>query len=960
MKKTVDFHVERFQENNVRGHACRTVILLLNIVIIVVAGAFAALLQLQYTDVALADESTVTDLIDYAQSKNASVNIKVTDSQNTEIEQDGNGDYVLTKGESYSIKLDFRFESGMDPGTYVYTFPAGVTLLNDSSGTVTSEGSSGSIDLGTWSLDKDTGTLTFIITDAVKGDGNTGISHITLSASAAVSFDEAGDEIQIGEITYKVIADTKDETVSLHKRAVSIDVDNDKIFWEIEIDGGSDVGLAGQTITDALVKGGHEFTDDDAAEMGITIQDENGDYHSLPSDDAGLTQTADGWQITLPDSFNCASTGCGKTITLPAEDSTGWVVYIEYTTTITSSGADYVTYSNKVIFDDLEKSAEIVTGGGDIDKSGVYNAGTDWEDTTVTWTVDVMIPGAADGEDKVNRWHIYDSMGVYIDSQRQQRYYNDLGVDKNTTVITAKIGGGEEISVPNIEDAKGGEDLIAWELHATANSEDDGSGYDYGRTIWLYTWDSENSEWSLWWNIKSDTVLTVTYSSDVVYDMDGDGVIEDTDENLIEKYNVTGALLRNSVGLKNKGTTGKEDNTVQEASAEVELPAMLDKVLTGIPDNSNRWIAEFTVDFNETMMDLSGYDEVVLTDAMSKTLVFQKDSVVITAEDADGERHAVSDYSVAYDSSGTDSNVATITLNKAALGPYRYTLVYNASISSTGGGNVSYSNDIEVTICGKGFKSSIGTKTADNVTSSYQQYSVTLQKADSENSEVLLAGAEFDVYNAETEALLTSVATGDNGIARVATNPDNGVILYAHKLYYFIETEAPEGYQLDNTTKHYFWFCNNKGECSECEKLAESLKKTEGDDVKAHDGAFDSAGTEEYVEITVTNTPMPDKETPGIPDGGSPTDPTPGSTPELSTGGLDSNDSTDGINSIPGLTSGGVGSAAGLASGIAGKTCATQTGDDVTLILWIAIMLAAATCACGAVICVRKKKHSER
>ncbi|MCD8084669.1 MAG: hypothetical protein LUE86_14475 [Clostridiales bacterium] len=763
-----------------------------------------------------------TNIVGYA----TSYTINVSDAENNTVVADSDGNYNLTEGETYTIGLNFEFTEGITQGTYTYTFPEGTTL-NNSSGTLVSSGTGGDIEIGTWTIDPDTRTITFVVTENANN-----LTNVTISASVSATFNNAGDEIPLGDITYKVVEDTTDTTSDLHKRSKSIDTDSGKITWEVQVDGGTDTGLAGQVITDTLSTSNHSFTAADSQSMTITIWDPDvNEYHTLSISDEILTYTTSGWSITLPSTFYCSD--CSKTITLPTSDSTGWIVYVEYTTTISDTSVSYATYGNKVVFNNAEETGTASVGDGGIDKSGIYNAGTatDWSDTTVTWTIDVAIPGG-----KVYSWYFYDSEYVYIDgSGRVQRYYNALGVDSTTTTIIAEING-TTYDVPNLSDAAtDGSDLIAWELYKTGTTD----GYEYGRYIRFYTWDSSTNSWSLWWNIDSVTTLTITYTSSVVYDTDGDGVIEDTDENLIQEYNTRGASLRNNVQLYNLGTDGNSETFVTEATAKVDLPSVLDKELTEAPTSSNNWTTEFTVTFNETMANLSQYNEVTLTDTMSSTLVFEKDSIVITAEDANGKTFAVSadDYTVEY-TSGT-SNVATITLTGDALGPYKYTLVYTAVIN--GSGQVTYSNEIEVTILGTKYNDTVSKTTEDSVTSSYEQYSVTLKKTDKESGEAL-SDATFDVYNASTGAKLATVTTGTDGTATVTTDTTNGIIFHAHTLYYFIETDAPTGYQLDNTTKYYFWFCNATGStCDTCNEMTEN-----------YSGATYEVG-KDNITVTVTN-----------------------------------------------------------------------------------------------------------
>ncbi|MCD7839293.1 MAG: CHAP domain-containing protein [Erysipelotrichaceae bacterium] len=773
------------------------------------------------------------NILDYIESYSAShygytasSSIVIRDSDWEKVENE-----TLIVDEEYTIFLNFFFEAGIEVGTYVYTFPEGITLT-DASGSVTFLVNGSDINLGTWTIDSTAKTLTFDITNY-----ETSISNVTISASASATFDNVGDEIEIGDITYKVIEDTEDHSASLHKNAMQISTDNNTISWVIEIDGGDNVGLAEQTIWDTIITDTHEYLEANIDSLTIKIQDNAGKNHTLSVDDVNYFNYGEsGWQLDLPEEFVCVD--CGETIELPKSDSTGWIVYIYYTTHITDSRS-YVTYGNTVQFNGLDETGKISTREGSIDKTGIYKAGTTLDDSTVTWTIDAFIPGG-----QIYNWYIYDSEDVVIGSSRQQLYYNALGDD--STTITATIDN-VEYNVPNLAvAANDGNDLIAWVLDSTSTTD----GYAYGRTILFYTWDSVEGEWSLLWNISQDTYLTITYTSSVVYDTDGDGKIEDTDENLIEEYNAKDASLRNSVQLRNKGTNGSNDNLVAENEAKVDLPSVIDKELTQEPSSSNSWIAKYQITFNKAMADLSSYGSITLTDTMSSSLVLQKDSIVITAKDKDGNSYRVTDYTINY-SNNVATNVATITLNQSALGSYEYTIVYNAAIN--GSGTVFYSNNVEVIISGETFEDEVGSKTVNDVSATSSKYSVTLTKVDAQDNTKLLSGAQFSVYNYETGTLLTTVTTDASGYATIETSTSQGVILQAHTIYYFVETKAPDGYQLDNTTKYYFWFCNVEGDCQTCKELKTALEQAEGESSKIYIGTYDSSKTEEIIEITVTN-----------------------------------------------------------------------------------------------------------
>ncbi len=774
-------------------------------------------------------ESAGKNIVEYIEiSDGATYEIIVSDADSNEIQPDSDGNYNLIEGKNYTIGLNFTFPAGIESGTYIYTFPVGTTLTSDSGKLYTTVNDESDVMIGSWKIDAETVTIVFELTDSVIN-----LSDVVISASISVIFENVGDEVLLGNITYKIIEDTTFILSSLHKRAKSGASDNDgHIVWEIEIDGGGDTGLAGKTVTDTISTDNHLFTQEDIDIMEIAICDADEKIHILSISDDNLTWSESAWSITLPSSFYCST--CGKTITLPTEDSTGWIVYIEYTTTVTSSTSSYATYGNKVSFNGQEESGKIGTGSSGIDKSGVYKAGNadDWSDVAVTWTIDVFIP-----EGMIYNWYIYDSDDVVTDSGRQQYYYNDLGEDSITTIITALIDG-NEYDVPNIDDAAtDGSDLISWELYSTSTR----GGYECTRIIWLYTWDSENNEWSLWWNIEGDTLLIITYTSSVVYDSNGDGIV---DENLIQEYNAKDASLRNNVQLQNRGADGKTNTKVGEASAKVPLPSVVDKELTDEPDSENSYTTQYTVTFNEGKADLSNYSEVTLTDTMSSTLVFERDSIVITAKGVDGNTFTVNteDYTVDYTSEAS-GNVVTIKLTGSALGPYEYNLVYNALLD--GSGNVSYSNSIDVTVFGIQFEDSIGQKTVGDVTSTNKSYAITLLKTEEGNSSNQLSGAVFNVYNAEKGSLLTTATTDANGMAIVETDTIAGIILRAHTLYYLLEITAPEGYELEGETKYYFWFCDSiSGACDSCVTMYSELSE---------DANVTYGTRETSINLTVTN-----------------------------------------------------------------------------------------------------------
>ncbi len=812
------------------------------------------------------------DIEEYAAAdEKRTFTVTVYDSDMVPIQADDDGEYSLTKGEAYYLQMVFTSTDGMDAGTYYYTIPDGFTLAAQTGTLKMTTNSGDTVEVGEWVLDAETGVITFTLYEEIES-----YSNITLTAT--VSGTASGTSVEVGDITYEVVDPTESETLTVDKTTTSkgADIDAGKIYWRIKITGGADQGLAGGVITDTISNTTyHWYTEDDIEGMYLTIIDADGKEHYLSVSVNEVTWSKDSWSYTLPESFYCSD--CGTTITLPAEgeSSAGWTIRLYYTSTMQGGLTNYTVFGNEVTAfdqtDDSETSVNDPNEDASIVKTGEWNGGSsdsddndtdNIDDAYFSWAIEAVIPGTDEGDSYTYMWYLYDS--TKVDGSVNLLLNNeDMEME-----VTATFADGTTITLPQLSEVTDS-DTIAWKLYST----DD---YGYNRTIRLWSrCDCTEDTCGRWsnghcdsydkttgfcqcWCLDEPVTLTITYKTSAVYQTaDGEYV------NLIDTY--AGHYLKNSVSLNYRcipeGKTSYEAVTADSDSVSVDIPGMLNKELTEAASSSNGQVAAYSVTINEAMVDLSDLESLTIVDTMTYNLAFMEYTLAITAKDADGNIHEVTNYTlnyVAYDATDSDAatignvgaNVATITIDKSELGPYMYTVTYNASYYLlAGSSDVTYTNQVEIEAYGN-YSDQVSQGNADAVASG-ETYSVQITKVDADNAEQTLEGAVFGVYT-ESGVKMAEVTTDENGLATVKTDYAKSIIFHEHTLYYLQEIEAPEGYALDSS-KYYFWFCNVEGECTTCDEMAGALKAARVDSAYVHEGAYDSSLTEEVVSITVTN-----------------------------------------------------------------------------------------------------------
>lgn len=786
-----------------------------------------------------------TRLLAYAEENRGKVDITISDSGGSNLSPDPSGSYDVVAGETYTVRVAYTGDL-LAQGRYYVTFASNIDLTQR--GNLTFKDNQGAeIEAGEWYFEQKEDGVAWLVFD-ISGDlGNH--SNIVLLADVTCKFDYADKPVTFdGNITVNIKHNESSPETKVSKWAKSWSSDDPKtIEWRSEIYGNSGSRIIGNTITDSITTiDTHHYTEKDM-KHGIEFEAnryrtdssftsdncEESHYWTAKPGDVGLTWTETGWSYTMPEQITC--TVCRRTITLGNDD---WLYYIKYTSTVQEDLDDgYISYKNSIACDGDEATGKITSGGTEsnatVIKTGVYkhnpttNTTNDtnnlYANDTIDWTITVRIPGAVENSKYDYYWHLWDSMTVK-NGNEEVKWDNPL---QNITV-KAKIGK-REYTVPNYEDLKNGASTsgcpICWRNTYSGPSEEDPKIYP-GQEISFYSkctcteatcvnWEKDacagkHGEFCECWCIPEDVEITVQYSTPA-----GD---------LTTTYGGRSAELVNDVDLNNcqlNPSAGKKfiSKKIAEDGDAVPIPGVFTKQLTESPESNNGYLAEYTITVNEGMADLSTMQSLTINDTMTKTLGFLSTTLKITAESADGNSRQLQesiDYSISYETQ--EANELVITLNKNALGPYKYTLIYDASVHGSGDIGAQYKNDAEVKLFGRTYEVKGGAVNVPSAAISAETYGATLFKCDKAEPDKGLEGATFGLYT-EEGVLLHQYTTGEKGIVQVETNPADGVVLHPHVLYYLQEITAPAGYQLDGT-KHYFWFCNNNEEIA-CSKSNE-------------------------------------------------------------------------------------------------------------------------------------------
>ena len=156
---------------------------------------------------------------------------------------------------------------------------------------------------------------------------------------------------------------------------------------------------------------------------------------------------------------------------------------------------------------------------------------------------------------------------------------------------------------------------------------------------------------------------------------------------------------------------------------------------------------------------------------------------------------------------------------------------------------------------GQDFTAATEKKQLSNVSSSDEQFMVTVHKTE-KSTQQAVAGATYGLYDASGR-LISSKTTDSNGKLMFYTIAQN-VALEAHTPYYIAEIDAPQGYQLSNE-KNYFYFCDENAACTKCAGMNENYARVENDgvievtDEKTPDGPEVKTYQVEISKVDATN-----------------------------------------------------------------------------------------------------------
>ena len=761
---------------------------------------------------------SVKEIVPYLNANEGSYFFTLLDFNNVELPKDEAGNYIADANVGYKLTTSFTCPKGFVPGTYQYQVPNGLMVDGGEGIFVLKDGTN----VGSWVV-TDTGLITMVFNEHMNSR-----TEITISATLGIHFPEQEDPIDFdGAITVKVLPPSQQENPTAVTKWGSPDEENGKIKWSIRIDGHADSIIPGNILTDQIVVSDwtrpHSYTESDIA-GGLTLgaSDPDGKWHAwhVSADDPHLIWDETGWTYKMPHSITCDY--CPG-VELGNE---GWTYYVNYTSTPTKLNTPGTfDYENRATIDSQtakgwsnfnhgQPAAEIVKNGTFI---------SDAAGGAFLWEFQVTIPGRPEGERAEFSWFVSDEM----------RLLNETGVtigrlhnDANLAMVTATYNG-KTIQVPRIQDATDS-DMFAWDNAWSATE----NGISHTRNINLlcrcqctadtchwtgcgeYWFQNDDGTWAekgfcQCWTETQNMTFTFIYRT--------------SDLSMIEGYGGLGYSINNHAQLSYMPDA---DTSVRVAydDATVPIPNLFEKELTHDFDG---YTAHYKVTVNEGKLVLTNGTPLTIHDVMTETLVYISGSLVITAEDANGNVTTLkqgNDYTVTYDGTGTATDaqgkkVHVLDIVILRPQPVTYTLDYDATLVIPVGVTeaIKYTNSASITLWGEKITDTTVEKVYADINIAAKNYKVEMFKTCAETGE-RLSDAVYGLFN-DQGGLISTGVTDANGELSFQSNVTEGIILREHTLYYMQELRAPPGYRLDDT-KHWFCFCNGTEDtCQACNQV---------------------------------------------------------------------------------------------------------------------------------------------
>lgn len=786
----------------------------------------AAKAQMQVQQYSLRNTRTTKDLLAYLTANEGGYFYTLLDKNNKELPKDDQGNYIAQANSDYKMSISFSSPKGFLPGTYQYQIPNGLMVTGGEGTFILKDGTN----VGSWVV-SDTGLITLVFNENM----NTR-TDITISVTMGIRFTEQEELIDFdGKITVTVEKPPELEYPTEMKKwgvpganTGNEGDDPSKIYWSVQIIGHKDSQIPGNILTDQLLIGEYskeqKFTESDIAgglTFGVSEPDpvtgEFKDWHSwhVSPDDPYLEWTEKGWSYKIPKTVTCQ--WCGE-VELGNEN---WTYTVNYTSTpdpINTAGT--YGYENQAFIDGSSTYAwtdfthnEV---HGIVEKKGTFLS--DANGGSFLWEFQVVIPGMQENQKAEYHWYLMDYMYL-LDSEANVAGY--IVNDANLATVTTEYKG-TTIQVPRIQDATE-DDLFAWDNAWSPDKE----GVYYGREINLLMrcqCDESNCKfeggcWEYWyikddgtgaqngfcqcWTETEEMTFTFVYRTD--------------DISLIEKYGGLGYSVKNAVELFYKPNGDDTSAMVSHSQANVRIPGLFKKELT---HDFNGYTANYKVTVNEAKLVLTNGTPLTIHDVMTPTLAYISGSMVITAEDADGNITTLqqgSDYTIEYDGTGKEEHILDIVILRPQ--PVMYTLDYDTTLimPEQVTGAIKYSNSATITLWGESITNDSTEKVYADINISAKTYKVELYKTCAVTN-VSLSDAMFGLYNAQG-GLISKEVTDNHGHLLFQTNITEGIIMREHELYYMQEIQAPIAYQLDDT-KYWFIFCNNTEDyCGTCRTI---------------------------------------------------------------------------------------------------------------------------------------------